>query len=480
MPDSPAAPASRGRALLNDAAVLAVGSLASRLLGFALLPLYTHALTPTEFGQVELLVTASDLLVPLLFLCLQDGVLRFAIKSRDLADDVFVAMCLFWGLVSVGVLASSLVGARLHGDMALLLGGLVLSQAAAVTIGAWVRATGKIKLFALAGLLQVAVVGASNVLFLVVRDDGYQGYAWSLILGYLVGIVVLLVCSDWLGALRRGRFSSSLLRQIVWFSAPLVPNVLLWWAVNLSGRWFVAAYDSLAGVGLFAVASRVVSIVAVVTTVFLQAWQLAAHRARDRGDADAAEFYGAIERAYFACLAIVVSALLSVSEPLIAAISPSEYHEAWILLPPLLLGALFSGMAAFLGAILTSFHATSAVLRSTILAGCLALILNAAIVPVAGATGAACVVSASFLVLWLVRRQQVLSRAQYAMGLGRVWLVLGVLGIQAVLLFVDVAAILRIFMTLACLMTIGLLQWSSLIAVPRSFLPLKRGRHPDS
>ena len=55
-------------ALLRDGSVYALGTIVTRGLGLLLLPLYTHALQPDEFGLLDLIVTVGvlvNLVVPL-------------------------------------------------------------------------------------------------------------------------------------------------------------------------------------------------------------------------------------------------------------------------------------------------------------------------------------------------------------------------------------------------------------------------------
>jgi hypothetical protein len=78
----------RAHALLNDTLALAFGSLAGRVVGILLLPLYTYTLSRTEFGTAELITTAVDLTVPLIFLCLSEAVLRFVMASHEATEKV--------------------------------------------------------------------------------------------------------------------------------------------------------------------------------------------------------------------------------------------------------------------------------------------------------------------------------------------------------------------------------------------------------
>ena len=50
--------------LLRDSAHFAAGSAGSRLILFAMVPLYTHYLSPEEYGTSDLILTIARLMIP--------------------------------------------------------------------------------------------------------------------------------------------------------------------------------------------------------------------------------------------------------------------------------------------------------------------------------------------------------------------------------------------------------------------------------
>ena len=55
----------------------------ARFLGVLLLPLYTAYLTPTDYGQIEILVAGSAVLLVLLRRGVSEGFFRFYFDSAD-------------------------------------------------------------------------------------------------------------------------------------------------------------------------------------------------------------------------------------------------------------------------------------------------------------------------------------------------------------------------------------------------------------
>ena len=70
--------------LIKNTIIFTMGNLGSKLISFFLVPLYTYALTATEYGVVDLIVTVGTVAVPVLTLNISEAVMRFALdKDAD-------------------------------------------------------------------------------------------------------------------------------------------------------------------------------------------------------------------------------------------------------------------------------------------------------------------------------------------------------------------------------------------------------------
>lgn len=396
---------SRGRSLASDTLVLAFGSMSGRIVGLILLPLYTVVLTPKEFGTADLIVTTTDLLIPVLFLAVSEAVLRYA-----MAPEHEPAAVMQVGLTVVGIsaVATAILGGLLSlwwsSELVLLGGSLIIMQALNLTLGAWARATGHIRTFALSGLLQALTVGAINVVLLVVLNWGVEGYICGLLIGLVMANLWLLWQTNVVAAMTPWQPERQLITSMLRFSIPLMPNAVLWWLTNISGRYFLATTHGLESVGLFAVANRFPSILIMMTSVFSQAWQMAAYRATTDADTrERSEFFTSTFRRYAAGLLVLIASIILLTRPLVRVVATDEYFGAWRIVPFLLLGAMFSSFASFFGAIYTTAHDSRGVFRTTLVAAAIASVLNLLLVPPLGATGAALAICVAYMVLWFVR-----------------------------------------------------------------------------
>ena len=97
----------RYKKLFSNTLILGIGTFCSKALTILLMPLYTSYLTQGEYGIVDLLVQAANLLIPLVSLGINNAVLRFgmdgetdrrAVLSTGLAVDLigFAVFLLFF------------------------------------------------------------------------------------------------------------------------------------------------------------------------------------------------------------------------------------------------------------------------------------------------------------------------------------------------------------------------------------------------
>jgi O-antigen/teichoic acid export membrane protein len=71
------------RTLVKDSAVYAVGTIASRLVGFIMIPVYTRVLTPADYGIIETIVRLIDIIGLLLSLGTGRGVAAALLPRED-------------------------------------------------------------------------------------------------------------------------------------------------------------------------------------------------------------------------------------------------------------------------------------------------------------------------------------------------------------------------------------------------------------
>ena len=85
--------------LVSNIGLFAVGSLGSKLISFILIPIFTKYMSTTEFGQVDLITTTINMLLPVVAFSIADAVFRFVMDKNGDKVAVFTNGMSFTGLM---------------------------------------------------------------------------------------------------------------------------------------------------------------------------------------------------------------------------------------------------------------------------------------------------------------------------------------------------------------------------------------------
>ncbi len=65
--------------LFSDTIIFAIGNLLAKFIMLFMMPLYTSVLTQSEYGTADLINNLSELIGPLITICIFEAVFRFAV-----------------------------------------------------------------------------------------------------------------------------------------------------------------------------------------------------------------------------------------------------------------------------------------------------------------------------------------------------------------------------------------------------------------
>ena len=77
---------SEAKRLIKNTGIIAIGGMATKVVQFLLLPLYTTALSPAEYGIVDYLNTIALFCVPVVTLLMDEALFRFLIDCQSNED----------------------------------------------------------------------------------------------------------------------------------------------------------------------------------------------------------------------------------------------------------------------------------------------------------------------------------------------------------------------------------------------------------
>jgi O-antigen/teichoic acid export membrane protein len=279
--------------LAKHSAIYGLGGLVSRVLAVLLLPLYTHYLSPADYGRIETLVAASTVLVIVLRMGISAAFFRFYFDTPDPERRVVVVRTSFWFTMTMAT-AGLVVGLVLAGPIADMLRlGDHPNLVRAAAVGLWAqmnyeqltslfRAEERSVQFVLASLANILITVGATVVLVVGLHKGPVGVLVGNFTGTLCVYLVLLAYRRYqLGLV----FDRDLLGEMNRFGMPLVPSALALWAINFIDRVFIAVYKGQGEVGVYSVAVRVSSAIVFLLIAFRTAWPAFAYSIEDDREA---------------------------------------------------------------------------------------------------------------------------------------------------------------------------------------------------
>ncbi|WP_367378395.1 lipopolysaccharide biosynthesis protein [Enterococcus gilvus] len=248
------------------------------------------------------------------------------------------------------------------------------------------------------------IIAGCNILFLFILKWAVYGYLLSNILAFFISTLFFLFSVKIKRYIAIDTVDFSIIKKMLNYSIPLIPNYSMWWLVNGSTRYIILFFIGTSGNGLFAVANKIPSLISMLTDIFSQAWQLSAFEEYESNDKSV--FYSKVFEFYYQVLFILGSLLLIILKPAISFLLDSSYFSSWKLIPFLIIAVIYQTFSGFIGSIYTAAINTKGVLTSSMLASLVSIGLNFILLPTMGLIGASVSMAISFITMFFLRLKQ--------------------------------------------------------------------------
>ncbi len=348
---------------LRSGLVYTIASAAPRAVGFALLPVFTRVLSPSEYGQLSVALSVTAVASILFALGFDVATFRNVIRlehdppaRRQFISSTWTFSLLapwFMAIACAAVLIPVFAAAHILASAQLLLAlAAAVIATGAITIPLVVlRADNRFRDYMLITVTNLAVSNSLSLLMVVWLHAGVFGYLLSVVIGTAATLLVALRVVPY--SLPKP-FDLSLVRDALKLSLPLVPHFLLLWALQLADRFLVAVILGTAAAGLYSVASNLALPMFVIVLGFGQAFMPAYARAgRTKEATSSLHDTIASQVAIMSWLCLACAAL---APPAIHLLTSNRYASAANLAPWIVLGYGFQGFYAIPMNGITLFH----------------------------------------------------------------------------------------------------------------------------
>jgi len=370
-------------------------NLISSLSSILLVPIYTHALPPADYGVVDFLVVVQTLVQICAGLEITQGIARFFSGAATEADRREYASTGLWFLLaSFATVCVLLYLAGLAGGAQFLgLGARTTVFAFALTsvyarilfyaLQSQLRWELRSDLYSVASLVTVAATVSLVAYLLLVRHDGLRGVFMGLTAGYGAG------CAFCLFSLRhtyRWLFDREKFGEMLRFSLPLTFSSLALFCAAYGDRIILKETLGFHDLGIYGIGARLAAAI----TLVINGFQLGAAPLiyRHHGEPDTPAALAQLLRLFLAACLIGVASLATFSIELLRLFTTPEYAAAWRLIPVLALAMVVANLYVFVPG-LTIRNMTTRFAAINIATGAITLGMIAALLRLFGVVGAA-------------------------------------------------------------------------------------------
>lgn len=258
--------------------IYAIGNLGSKLITFLLVPLYTYFITdPAEFGYYDICLTAVFCLGPIISMQLSEGGFRFLIETKEINKQQSIVTFVYKSIFRNAFILS-LLGICLSLAVDIKYLGYIISYGIVLSFydvtNQLVRGLGHIKVYMASNIFNAFAIAVFSVLTIVILKWSVPG----LFIANLLARITTLIWIEYRIHLLKKYFSPKNIeinysRNILKYSLPLLPMILLWWGLNSNNIFFIKHFLGLEENGIYAVLAKFSGILFILTNIFYQTWQ---------------------------------------------------------------------------------------------------------------------------------------------------------------------------------------------------------------
>ncbi len=424
--------------LINNTLLISIGTFGSKILTFLMTRFYTEALTPSDYGEADLIIQTANLLIPLVSAGIADGVFRFVLETDDehtaKRKSIFSAgfYTISAGTAILAALSSFISIPGFLSEYKWLLIWFISASCYHSLCAQFIRGEGKTRLFAYQGVLNTVLVIVFSILFLSVFEAGTSGYIISIALADSI-CALYLAAGQKLWRLMDIHLKPGMWRKMMRYSLPLVPAALFWWITSVSDRYMITWFLGSGANGIYTVASKIPAIITLISGMFLEAWQFSAVRESRGSRRSYISFYTNIWSMFLTVMFTGGSIIIAFSPAAIRLLAASEYYSAAEYLPILTAAAILSSLVSFMGSVYIVTKRSSLSFLTTAAGAVFNIILNFLLIPThLGIYGAAVATLCSYLLSFLIRIISIRNILPFRIYGGRLFMSILIIAVQII------------------------------------------------
>ena len=390
--------------LVKNTIFLSIGTAMTKGINLLMIPLFSAWLSTEEYGIFDLLCTYVSLLIPFITLANTDAIFRFAIDCDDKREkSKYITNGFIINLIncSATILIIFFIKIITGWEMAFPFLILLIVEIFSNHLQGFIRATKKLNVYSISNVVTTIGIAISVTVLILNFKMGLKGIIFGYAIGYLIGIIFLLITTGYWSYLNFKEISLSKIKKMIKYSYPLITNNISWWIINVSDRTIISFFIGAAANGIYAIAYKIPNFCASIFNVFSISWQETAIDLIDSEERN--DYYNLVYNNTISTMISLCGGLIALNYFLFNYIFDLRYYDARLYSPILVTSVVFGALTQYFGGIQISLKRPKENGITTMIGAVVNILINLLLIKYIGLYAAALSTLVSNVVVCVIR-----------------------------------------------------------------------------
>jgi len=395
----------KGKEYIKNTIILFIGKFSTQFMSLLLIPIYTRYLITEDYGAIDLIQTYITLFVPILILRLDTSIFRFLIDERKNEENKTKIISSSFVMAIIQIMLFVILFMIVNGFVNIVYKEFVVINIIVLMISSLTlqicRGLGNTKKYSEASIITGCVTLILNILLIIKFRYNASGILISSIIANLICILFLTISSKIYKYINLKKINLNIIKQMMKYSIPMIPNSLSWWIVNASDRTIISTVLGVTYNGIYAISCKFSNIINSIFTIFNMSWQESASLYINDKDRD--EFFNNMINNIFVFFSSLSISMIAILPLLYNIIVGKNYLSSYNYIPILIIANVFNILINLIGGIYVAKKLTNKIANTTIVSAIINLLFNIVFIKKIGLYAASISTLVAYSVMFVYR-----------------------------------------------------------------------------
>lgn len=402
----------REKVLIKNTVIITIGKVCTQMISFFLLPIYTAILSTEEYGVVDLMNTLVSLLLPIITLQIEQALFRFLVDNRNnLEEKKKIISTVLHNIIIQSIIyliIFIIISPLINNNYKYFLATNVVASVMSSIMLQIARGLGNNKNYAIGSFITAFFTIIFNILFIIVFDFGAYGMLAASLFANIVCVIYLFVANKIYKYFKFNIYEKELLKKLLKYSIPLVPNSLSWWIFNASDRLIVSTILGVGMNGILAAAHKFSGVYITIYNIFNIAWTESA--SLNINDDDREYFFNNVINTILKCFITMAFCIIVIMPFVFSFFINEKFAEAYNQIPILMIASIFNVILGLLSVIYIAKKDTKTIAKTSVSSAIINIIVHLLLINFIGLYAASISTLIAYLLVSIQRYKDINKR----------------------------------------------------------------------